>query len=112
MTTEQGGRPRIVVERYARPARWLHVGVYVAVLVLLGTGLWLLAGQEGRPSPLSRLTGAPDTRLHLWVGWFFAGLVAFAAVVGVRGAVRFVLESLRYRRSDLTWFRRWPAAIM
>jgi cytochrome b subunit of formate dehydrogenase len=110
--TTRTGPSRVVVERYARPARWLHVGVYVAVLVLLGTGLWLLAGQEGRPSPLSRLAGLPDTRLHVRVGWFFAGLVALAVLVGARGAVRFVVESLQYRRSDLAWFKGWPRALL
>jgi cytochrome b subunit of formate dehydrogenase len=111
MTTEAGPR-RVVVERYSRAARWLHVGVYAAVLVLLGTGLWLLAGQEGRPSPLSRLTGSRDTTLHLWVGWFFTGLVALAILVAARAAGRFLVDSLRYRRSDLEWFRRWPAALV
>jgi cytochrome b subunit of formate dehydrogenase len=111
MTTEARTR-RIVVQRYGRAARWLHVGVYVAVLVLLGTGLWLLAGREGRPSPLSWLTGTPDTRLHVWVGWFFTGLVGLAVVVAARSAWRFVAESVRFRRGDLEWLRRWPAATL
>jgi formate dehydrogenase subunit gamma len=115
MTTETpnaGRTGRIVVRRYGRAARWLHVGVYVAVLVLIGTGLWLLVGQEGNPSPLSRLIGTPDTRLHLWVGWFFTGLVGLAILVAARGAFGFVAESLRYRRSDLMWLKRWPAAVL
>jgi cytochrome b subunit of formate dehydrogenase len=114
MTTE--GRTtstsREVVERYGRPARWLHAGVYLTVLVLLATGVWLLVGKEGVPSPLSRLAGIPDSRLHVWVGWAFAGLVALGVLFGARAAAGFVVESLRYRRSDLAWFRRWPAAIV
>jgi cytochrome b subunit of formate dehydrogenase len=99
------------VERYRRPVRWLHVGVYLTVLVLLATGLWLLMGREGDPSPLSRLAGMPDTRLHVWVGWAFTVLVLGGVVLGARGAWAFVTESLRYDRGDLTWFRTWPGAV-
>ena len=106
-------RPTVdIVERYGRLARWLHAGVYLSVLTLVGTGLWLLLGREGVPSPLSRLTGEPDTRLHVWVGWGFVGLVVLGVVVGMRGAWIFVVESLRFRRGDVGWFRRWPAAVV
>jgi cytochrome b subunit of formate dehydrogenase len=99
------------VERYHRPVRWLHAGVYLTVLVLLVTGVWLLVGREGNPSPLSRLAGMPDTRLHVWVGWAFTVLVLGGVVLGVRGAWTFVRESLRYDRGDLAWFRTWPGAV-
>ena len=114
MTTEDGttSATREVVERYSRPTRWLHAGVYLTVLVLMATGVWLLVGNEGVPSPLSRLAGMPDSRLHVWVGWAFTGLVALGVLFGARAAVGFVVESLRYRRSDLAWFRRWPAALV
>jgi hypothetical protein len=49
------------------------------VLALVFTGGWLLLGREGQPSPLSRLAGVPDTRLHVWLGWAFVGLVALGA---------------------------------
>ncbi len=99
-----------MVERYRRRSRWLHAGVYVTVLTLMATGGWLLLGREGDPSPLSRLAGLPDTRLHVWVGWVFVGLVGLGIAAGVRGAVWFVAESLRYERGDLAWFRAWPRA--
>jgi formate dehydrogenase subunit gamma len=103
---------RQTVERYSRATRWLHAGVYVTVLLLLASGTWLLTGREGVPSPLSRLTGVPDTRLHVWLGWAFVALLAVGITVGARAAVGFVIASVRYRRSDLTWFRKWPAALL
>ncbi|RYP80691.1 cytochrome b/b6 domain-containing protein [Nocardioides guangzhouensis] len=113
MATDRATRPRRdVVERNGRAARWFHAGVYVAVLVLLGTGLWLLAGREGQPSPLSRLAGVPDTRLHVWVGWAFTGLVVGGMLLAGPAAVRFVRDSLRFDRGDLAWFRTWPAALL
>src|SRR5687768_8523106 len=113
MTTESRttSSTRVVVERYSGPARWLHAGVYLTVLVLMATGVWLLVGNEGVPSPLSRLAGVPDSRLHVWVGWAFAGLLGVGLLLGTRAAAGFVVESLRYRRSDLAWFRRWPSAV-
>jgi cytochrome b subunit of formate dehydrogenase len=111
LATEVQARSR-VVQRYGRAARWLHVGVYVTVLLLVGTGVWLLLGREGDPSPLSRLAGVPDTRLHVWIGWGFAGLMAVGLLLMPRGAWLFVLESLRFRRTDLAWFARWPVALV
>ncbi|MDQ7908330.1 cytochrome b/b6 domain-containing protein [Phytohabitans sp. ZYX-F-186] len=103
---------RRTVERYNRRARWFHAATYLVVLVLLGTGWWLLAGREGRPSPAARLTGVADTDLHRWAGWALTA-VAFAAVtLGVRAARTFVRESIRYDRGDATWLRRWPAAAL
>ena len=112
MPTEARRTTVDVVERYRRRSRWLHVGVYVTMLTLMATGGWLLLGREGDPSPLSRLAGLPDTQLHVWVGWVFVGLVGLGIAAGVRGAVWFVVESLRYERSDLAWFRAWPRALL
>ncbi len=100
-----------VVERYRRPARWFHAGIYATVLILVVTGWWLLAGQEGQPSPLARLTGMPDTSLHKLVGWILAGLALAGLLLGVRAIPCFVAESVRLRRSELRWFARWPAAV-
>jgi cytochrome b subunit of formate dehydrogenase len=101
---------RRTVERYNRRSRWFHAATYLVVLVLLGTGWWLLAGQEGRPSPAARLTGVADTDLHVWVGWALTGLAAAAVTLGVRAARTFVRESIRYDRGDANWLRRWPGA--
>lgn len=101
-----------MVERYARPTRWFHAGVYSTVAALLLTGIWVLVGNEGRPSPLSRLAGVPDTRLHVWLGWAFVALLALGVVAGARLAAGFLVASVRFRRSDLGWFRRWPVAVV
>lgn len=104
-----GGPPR-VIERYSRRTRWFHALTYLAVLVLLGTGWWLLAGREGEPSPLARATGVPDTSVHTYAGWGLAALALVAGTLGARAARTFFAESLRFDRGDLHWFRRWPAA--
>jgi cytochrome b subunit of formate dehydrogenase len=100
------------VERYTRSARWFHAAIYLSVLVLLGTGWWLGLGREGQPSPLSRLTGRPDTQLHTWVGWALTAVVVAGLVVGIRSAITFAAESLRFRRHDLRWLASWPKATM
>jgi cytochrome b subunit of formate dehydrogenase len=102
---------RRVVERYTRPTRWFHAVTYLTVLVLLATGWWLASGQEGHPSPLSRLTGQPDTEIHTWVGWATSVFLGLGLVVGVRAAITFTVESLRFRRQELGWFGRWPLAV-
>jgi cytochrome b subunit of formate dehydrogenase len=100
-----------VVERYRRPARWFHAVIYTSVLILLGTGWWLLAGQEGSPSPLARLTGMSDISLHKLVGWILAGAALAGVLLGIRAVPSFVAESVRLRRSELGWFARWPGAV-
>ncbi|GAB3410650.1 cytochrome b/b6 domain-containing protein [Flindersiella endophytica] len=99
------------IRRYSGWIRWFHAATYVTVLVLLLTGWWLLAGQEGRPSPLARLTGVPDPTVHTWVGWALAGLTVVAVTFGARTAGRFVRSSVRFDRGDARWFLRWPAAV-
>lgn len=110
MATERRVRPD-TVRRNNAGTRWFHAGVYVTVLVLLFTGWWLTLGAEGAPSPLSRLFGVPDTDLHEWVGWAFAGLVVVGVVLGRRAVRTLLVDSVRFRRADLRWFRRWPAAV-
>lgn len=99
-----------VIERYRRAARWFHAGIYLSALILVITGWWLLAGQEGQPSPLAAITGMPDTSLHTLVGWILAGLAAAGLLLSARALRSFVAESVRLRRSELRWFARWPAA--
>lgn len=108
----RGGPRPPTVDRNPRPARWFHAGVYVTVLVLLGTGWWLLLGHEGSPSAAARATGVSDADLHTVTGWVLAGLVVLAAALGARGWRTFWRESVRFRRGDGAWFRRWPAAVL
>jgi cytochrome b subunit of formate dehydrogenase len=100
------------VERHGRRTRWLHAAVYLTTLMLLGTGLWLLAGREGQPSPLARVTGVSDTRLHIWLGWALGGVVVIGLLAGARAIPAFVRESIRHDRGDLDWFRRWPRGVL
>ena len=105
------GRGR-TVERYSRPARWFHAAIYLTVLVLMGTGWWLTLGHEGQPSPLSRVTGLPDTQLHVWAGWVMTAIVVAGLLLGVRSAITFTVESLRFSRGDVGWLRSWPRAAL
>jgi cytochrome b subunit of formate dehydrogenase len=100
------------IQRYGRPARWLHAVVYLATLTLLGTGWWLLLGREGQPSPLARLLGVPDVVTHKDVGWALAGLGAALLLLRPWAVGRFVVASLRFDRGDLAWLARWPRAVI
>jgi formate dehydrogenase subunit gamma len=100
------------IERYTRPARWLHAAVYLTTLVLLGTGWWLLLGGEGRPTVLARLLGVPDVVTHKDLGWALAALGAALPLARPRAVGRFLAASLRFDRGDLGWLRRWPRAAL
>ncbi|RZU76187.1 formate dehydrogenase subunit gamma [Micromonospora kangleipakensis] len=100
------------VRRYSRATRWFHALTYLTVLILLGTGWWLVAGREGQPSVAARLTGIADTSLHRYAGWVLTALAASAVTLGVRATRTFVRESLRHDRGDLRWFARWPGALV
>lgn len=97
------------IERHSRNVRWFHTAVYLATLVLLLTGWWLLRGEEGHPSPLSRLSGVADTRLHVWFGRALALLALMPLVVGRHGIVTFLRETFRHDKGDSRWWKRWPA---
>ena len=98
------------IERYPRSARRFHTAIYVVTLLLLATGWWLLAGREGQPSPIAQLTGIPDARLHVWLGWQLV-IVALAPLpFALRGIRTFVRETARFDRGDVRWLVRLPVA--
>lgn len=99
------------LERHPRRARRFHAAVYLVTLPLLLTGWWLLAGGEGRPSPIARITGLSDARLHVWLGRAFAVLVLVPVFVAPRGIATFLRETARVDRGDARWWLRWPAAV-
>lgn len=111
MATEPVTEP-VVIERNNRRTRWFHAGVALCVAVLLGTGWWLWVGLEGRPSPLAQATGLSDADIHTWVGWVFTAVAVAGAVLGWRAVRTLLADSVRFRRSDLRWFARWPRAVL
>jgi formate dehydrogenase subunit gamma len=102
----------MTLERYRRPVRRLHTAVYVVTLLLLATGWWLLAGREGQPTPIARLTGIPDVQLHVWLGWALVAVVLLPLPFLAHSAIGFVRETLRYDQGDGAWLLRWPAAVL
>jgi cytochrome b subunit of formate dehydrogenase len=102
----------MTVERYPRSARRYHTAVYVVTLLLLATGWWLLAGREGQPSPIAQVTGIPDARLHVWLGWALLVATVAPLPLALRGIITFTRETLRYDHGDLRWLARLPLAII
>ena len=100
-----------IVQRYNRRTRWLHAAVYLAVLVDLGSGWWFVLG-DYRPSPVQRLTGLDDGFAHEYVGLLLLPVVLVGSAAGWRGVRTFVAETVRFRRTDLGWFRDWPRAVV
>lgn len=100
------------MRRYNRPTRWFHTAFYLTTFVLLGTGWWLLQGNEGRPSVLSELLDLSDVEIHRRAGWLLAGVAAVGLTVGVRAAWTFARETLRVDRGDGRWFARWPGGTL
>jgi formate dehydrogenase subunit gamma len=96
------------IRRTSRRARLLHAAVYLTTLALLLTGWWLLVGGEGRPSPLARLFGAPDIRVHEWFGWGLAAALVLPLLIWWRGVATFARETFRVDRGDGRWWRSWP----
>ncbi|HEU5473102.1 MAG TPA: cytochrome b/b6 domain-containing protein [Actinophytocola sp.] len=95
----------VTVRRYGRGARWLHALVYTGVLTELVTGAWfVLIGYEA-----GFVVGLTD--VHEYAGFALTAVVLGGIVVGIRGARTFLAESVRFRRSDLRWFRHWPAGL-
>jgi cytochrome b subunit of formate dehydrogenase len=101
-----------LIERNGRRTRLLHAAAYITTLVLLFTGAWLLAGREGDASVLAGLLGAPDIVIHETAGYLLAGAGVLAIVAGRHATIHFLADSIRFRRDELGWFRRWPGAIL
>src|SRR5262245_5568885 len=101
---------RDTVRRYGRAARWFHAGIYLTVLLLLATGWWFLTGGYFRPSPLSRLTGLGDGRIHELAGYAMVLVVLAWLPFGARGLFGFVRETVRYERGDGRWLLGLPRA--
>jgi cytochrome b subunit of formate dehydrogenase len=102
----------MTIERYRRRFRRFHTAVYVVTLLLLGSGWWLLAGGEGRPTPLARLTGIPDTEIHVWLGWALLVIGVLPLAFAMRSVIGFARETLRYDRGDVGWLLRWPIGVV
>ena len=100
------------VERYPRSARRYHTAIYVVTLLLLATGWWLLAGREGNPSPIARLTGIPDARLHVWLGWALVIVALVPLPFAIRGIGTFLRETFRHDRGDGRWLATAPLAAL
>jgi formate dehydrogenase subunit gamma len=98
------------LRRSSRRGRLLHTATYLLVLPLLWTGWWLLLGREGSPSALARVLGEPDARLHRWLGLALAAVVMATLLLGRRGILGFVRETLRVDRGDVRWWARLPIA--
>jgi len=96
------------IQRHGRRARLFHTAVYLSTLALLLTGWWLLLGKEGSPSPLARVSGVADTRLHVWFGRALAVVALAPVVLGRRGIATFVRETIRRDSGDARWWSRWP----
>lgn len=86
--------------------------MYLVTLPLLLTGWWLLLGGEGRPSPLARLIGSPDTQVHRLLGWALAAIGLLPLLFGRRGMIAFARETFRVDRGDARWWARLPSAAL
>jgi cytochrome b subunit of formate dehydrogenase len=101
-----------LLNRHPRRVRLFHAAVYLTTLPLLLTGWWLLLGGEGNPSPLARLFGTGDTRVHVWFGRVLLVVALVPLVAGRKGIVTFVKETFRIDRGDGRWWVRWPAGAL
>ena len=89
----------------------MHAGLYLSTFVLLLTGVALLG--EGIRALEDAFGGHAATALrHRLLGAAVAGAALLAALVRPRAAGRFLAESLRFRRNELAWFRRYPAFLL
>jgi cytochrome b subunit of formate dehydrogenase len=93
--------------RNGRRARWLHALVYLTTAFLAYSGIAVLA--EGHPGLASVLGGhVPAATSHRWVGYGLLVVAVLVVVVWWRAAGRFLIDSVEFRRSDLSWFAGYP----
>jgi cytochrome b subunit of formate dehydrogenase len=97
-----------LVVRNNRATRWLHTFLYLVTFVLLATGWWLRTGHEGQPTLLADVLDTPDTELHRTAGWVLLGVAVGGPILGIRGTLTFLRETLRINRGDGAWFWHWP----
>ena len=64
LSARRGPDLRDRVVRNNAATRAFHAATFVVTSVLLATGWWLRAGNEGRPSALADVLGTPDTEVH------------------------------------------------
>jgi cytochrome b subunit of formate dehydrogenase len=93
----------MTIERYSRGTRWFHAGIYLTVLVLLGTGWWFLVDRYRHQSALVG-------NAHTYAGYGLGLVVLGWLLRGARGLRAFVGDTLRYRRGDGRWLRTLPRA--
>lgn len=97
--------------RNATPARRLHAVVYLLTAFLLLSGV--AVGGEGIRW-IERLLGGHVAAAagHRWVGLALIGVAAVVMAVRPRSVMRFLAESLRFRRGDVRWFATWPGFVL
>jgi formate dehydrogenase subunit gamma len=57
---------------------------------------------------LAEVFDTPDTDIHDTAGWVLLGIVVAGPILGIRGTITFLRETLRINRGDAAWFWRWP----
>jgi cytochrome b subunit of formate dehydrogenase len=107
-----GDEPSGPVVRNNLATRAFHASTFVVTSVLLATGWWLRAGNEGRPSALADVLGTPDSEVHRRAGWALVALAGAGVTLGVRAAWTFVRETARINRGDGRWFLHWPVGAL
>jgi formate dehydrogenase subunit gamma len=89
----------------------MHAAVSLTALPAIFTGWWILASRGGWLERVFGGLGAPDVRVHVWLGRALAVALVGSAALGGRRIVPFVRETFRADRGDARWWRRWPVAV-
>jgi hypothetical protein len=67
---------------------------------------------RGEGAAVGDLEGVLVARRQLALGWVSIALLALGCALGRRAARTLLRDSVRFRRSDLRWFSRWPGALL